>query len=145
MAFNPTAYSTRQYEKASIANTMGASLAPGTAVKLVSLPTGISIPASYFKVDAATSTDRVWGVVSNLNTSTPPSITDTVFGQVVPKNTAMFPVKLSAAGNKDDHIKVKTMAGEWGPIGAGEKADARLLESGAMGDLAWAEPLDFKP
>lgn len=141
MAFNPIAYPTRQYERAAIANTMRASLAPGTAVKLADLPTGASTPGSYFKVDAAGTADIVLGVVSNLNTSTPPNITDSVFGQVVFMNSGMIPVLLSANGNKGDLIKVKTADGKFGPIGMGETGIARLAETARSGDLAWAVPV----
>lgn len=140
MAFNPNAYNTRQYEVAALASG-GTTLPPGTAVKLTQLPTGLSSPDFYFKVDVATSTDVVFGVVSNQS----PSITSAVPGRVIGMNAGMIPVLMNATANKNDSIKVATTDGKWEKIGTGEVANAQLLEGGTMGNLSWATPILFKP
>ena len=102
---------------------------------------------SCFKVDAASTTDVVFAVVSATSPpgTTPPSITDKAFGKIVLLNAALIPVLLSAAGTKDQYVKVKTADGKWGPIGAGETGVARLVEDGAAGDIVFAMPVQFKP
>lgn len=130
MAFNANAYNTRQYEVPSIANS-ATSLAVGTAVKMMVLPAGIT-SGFYFKVDAAGSTDSVFGVVSTLA-----AISDTTAGRVVLLNSGMIPVLMNSAGNKGDPIKVKTADGKWEVAVAGEVAEAELVESVTSG-LGWA-------
>lgn len=142
MAFNATAYSTRSYEtlNGAIANTAGVTIAPGVAVKLVSLPTTPLkiITDQYFKLDIAGDKDDVFGVCS---ASAGGPITDSGPSRAVLLNAGMIPVLLSANGTKGDKIKVKTAKGEWAPIAVGETPLARLCETAVAGSLAWAEPL----
>lgn len=142
MAFNPTAYSTQQFEtlNGAIADTAGASIPPGAAVKFVGLPTApAKVPNDqYTKVDVAGDKDEIYGVVSPLRTGSGIPITDITPGRVVRMNSASIPVILMAAGKKGDKVKVKNAKGEWGPIAAGETPLAILEEDAAMGSLAWA-------
>lgn len=132
-------YNTLYYEVPAIASVPG-NLLLGTAVKLDSLPSGSDVPSLYFNVSSAGPTDNILGVVSSrLNPAG--TITNLIPGRVILPNAGQFAVLLSAAGNKGDYIKVKTADGRWGPITGGEFPEARLLENGGNGALAWAYPL----
>lgn len=135
-------YNTRSYEVASLGSAMGVSIPLGSAVKIDTLPSGLSTPGSYFKVSKAGTADNIFGVVSAFEGIV---ISDTTPGRVILMNSGIFPVLLSASVNKDDFIKVQTANGEWAPIGMGEIADAQAIESGTMGNLIWARPIKFKP
>lgn len=140
MAFNPNAYNTRQYEIPALASGM-TTLAPGTAVKLTQLPTGLASPDFYFKVDVAGTTDIVFGVVSNQG----PSITSAVPGRVIRMNAGLIPVLMNETVTKDDYLKITTSDGKWGKITTGDTANAQIVEAGSSGNLSWAIPLLFVP
>lgn len=139
MAFNSKAYNTIAYEVMAIANTAGASLPAGTALKLVSLPvTPIKLPTDqYFKVDAAGDKDEVFAIVSPERNPLP--ITDSNPGRVILLNAGLFPILLDTAVKKDDFTKVKTAAGKCGKIGMGDTALAQAIEDGAAGALVWCK------
>lgn len=140
MAFYPYAYSTLQYRVAAIGNS-ATMLPPGTVVTVTRLPIGPSGTDIYFEVGAATSTDTVFGVVA-LDSA---SISSASPGKIVTMNAGMIPVLLSANQSKDDLIKVQATAGKMEAIAAGEVAEAKLMENGTMGNLAWAKPVHYKP
>lgn len=135
-------YNTRQYEVTAVGNVAATSIPLGAAVKVDSIPTGLSMPSSYFKVSAAGVSDPVFGVVSAFEGTV---ISDTTPGKVTLKNAGLFPVLLSASVSKDDYIKVQTSDGKWAAIAAGETAEAQAIESGSAGDIVWVRPLKFKP
>ena len=135
MAFNTNAYNTRQYEVAAIADS-ATTIAPGTALKISSLPTGLSSPDFYFQVAAASTTDTVFATVSSQGSS----ISNIVPGRVVLVNSGLIPVIMNSTASKGDLIKVKTTDGKWGKCATGETSDAQLVEAGTMGSMSWATP-----
>lgn len=135
MAFNTNAYNTRQYEVAAIADS-ATTIAPGTALKVSSLPTGLSSPDFYFQVAAAGTSDAVFATVSSQGTS----ISNTAPGRVVLMNSGLIPVLMNSSAMKGDLIKVKTADGKWGKCSTGETSDAKLVEAGTMGSMSWAIP-----
>ena len=143
MAFDPTIYPIKSYEMAAIGDS-AAVLSPGMAVILTGLSSGTSAPSFYYQIAAASSSDFVYGVVYNASNPTA-SITNLSPGRIIPLNSGIFPVLLSANGNKNDLIKVRATNGKWEPIVPGEIADARLLENAAAGNLAWATYLGVHP
>lgn len=137
MTFNPNAYNTMASEVPAIGDT-GASLAPGTAVKLVSLPTGLATPDSYFKVAAAGAADEAIGVVSRRANIT---ITPSDAGRVVLFSSGLVAVKANASIAKGDKLKVATADGKFEAAMAGDLSLVSAQEAAAMGDLLWALPL----
>lgn len=135
MAFYVNAYDTTAYERQSIASS-ATSLAPGTAVKLVSLPTSLMAPGFYYQFAAAGTGDEVFGVVSARGSA----ITDSAPGKVVFMNSGLMPVLMNAAGTKGDLLKVVTADGKWGACSSGDLSDAELVEDVAAAGLAWARP-----
>lgn len=133
MAFNPNAYNTRAYEIPAIASGM-TSLAPGTAVKLIKLPTGLSAPDFYCQVDAAGIADTVFGVVSSQGVA----ISSTAPGRIVLMNTGMVPVLMNATASKGDLVSVNTTDGKWEKSMTGS---LMLFEAGAAATLSWATPV----
>jgi len=129
------AYNNAQYSQRAVCSKAGGSLAVGTAVKLTGLSTG---PTDiYNKVDQASSTDQVWGVVKAQDARLVP-ITDTDVGQVVPLNSNMILVLLDADTTKGTKIKVVGTVGKFGAIAMGETPIAMLAEDGKKDALAWA-------
>lgn len=136
MAFFSNAFNTRQYEVVAIGDS-STPIAVGAAVKLITLPTGLTSPNFYFKVAVASSTDEIFGVVSAKSSP----ISDTVTGGVVLLNAGLIPILANAAGNKNDLIKVATTDGKWEVCTTGDLSEARLLETVTAGNLAWAVPV----
>jgi len=139
MAFNPSAFNTRQYEVAAIGDS--ATMLPvGAGLKVTKIPTSLSAPGFYFEVAAAGSTDSVFAVVSSQSAA----INNVTPGRVVALNSSLVPVLMNANALKGDLIKVKTADGKWEKCVMGDLSDARLLEDGTTGNLAWAKPEQVK-
>lgn len=135
MAFNPSAFGTRSYEVNCITST--GTLAPGTAVKIDALPTGLSTPALYFQFVAAGTADRPVGVVSLGG-----SISPTMPGRAILfAGSPLVPVLLDSSVAKGDSLCVKTSAGLWGKVAMGDTPRVVACEAGAAGDLVWASVL----
>jgi len=129
------AYNNAQYAQRAVCSKAKGSLAVGSAVKLTGLSTG---PTDiYNKVEQASSTDQVWGVIKAQDARLLP-ITDTDVGQVVPLNANMILVLLNADTTKGTKIKVVTADGKFGAIAMGETPIAVLAEDGKKDALAWA-------
>jgi len=138
MSANVRLYQTGPFEVVAVANTGGASIPVGHAVKLASFPAGATPADVYFKVDAAGTADEVLGTVSAQNNPLNPPITPTAYGRIVLDNSVYRLCMMSAAGSKGDKIKVKTSDGRFAPIAMGETPYAELVENATTGELAWA-------
>jgi hypothetical protein len=137
MAFYPNSYNTVQYEVNSLGTSASKSY-PGTAVKLVTLPSGLTTPDYYHKVNVCGASDDVIGVVSHKSSA---FIDQMTAGKVVMLNAGLVPVKLSAAASKGDLMKVSSTDGKFEVCASGDLSVVQLVEGGAADDLAWAAPM----
>lgn len=137
MAFYPNSLNTIQYEVNSIGSSASKSY-PGTAVKLSALPSGLSAPDYYHKVNLCGAADTVYGVVSHKSSA---FIDQMTAGKVILLNAGLVPVKLKAAASAGDLMKVSTKDGKFEVCASGELSVVQLVEGGFTDDLAWATPM----
>lgn len=137
MAFYPNSYNTVQYEVNSVGSSASKSY-PGTAVKLSALPSGLTAPDYYHKVNLCGAADTVYGVVSHKSSA---FIDQMTAGKVILLNAGLVPVKLKAAATKNALMKVSTTDGKFEVCASGDLSVVQLVEGGAADDLAWAAPM----
>lgn len=132
---NTRAYSTLQYEVASLADSV-TTLVPGTACKITKLPVSpiTTYANNFYAIAACGAGDEVNGVVSLKG-----NITDSTDGRLVLLNAGFIPVLLNAALKKGDHVK-PVAGGKWDKGMAGDLVFAELMEDGAKDTLVWARP-----
>mgnify|MGYP000228682365 CR=1 FL=1 len=132
---NTRAYSTLQYEIASLADS-ATTLVPGTACKITKLPVSpiTTYSNNFYAVAACKAGDVVNGVVSLKG-----GITDSTDGRLVLLNAGFIPVLLNATLKKGQYVKPAT-SGKWDEGMAGDVVFAELMEDGAKDTLVWARP-----
>jgi len=132
---NTRAYSTLQYEIASLADS-ATTLVPGTACKITKLPVSpiTTYSNNFYSVAACGLGEKVNGVVSLKG-----NITDSTDGRLIVLNAGFIPVLLSADLKKGDYVK-PTTGGKWDKGKTGDLVFAELMEDGLKDTLVWARP-----